>query len=296
MQENKYNPIENTENIEIIKNEKNFKIFDNQKKVYTDPDKILSSSTYKVVKIEQRLKLFLTLFSLLFFIISSILFILIYLEVGWIFNQKYDGYLVLLGFIMFFSLVFCLKNFIEKIKWDKTIKNMKNSTRNGDYSYDHIFYITYKKIILKNVNLLWISIFIITYLGIFTLILYGIYTSGVWEIGKDSEVFNLKIDWKLILDNAFGNTINLCIINCAILIAVVVFYTIISLIDKKRLSDIEVNFSEKATELINATSKEKNDRNKLWVKIYIVCVLLTILLPILVVLILFWKKVIRRKK
>ncbi|KUH47385.1 MSC_0882 family membrane protein [Mycoplasmopsis meleagridis] len=297
MRENKYQPIENTKNIEIVQNSKNLNIASNSDAKYRDPNGILNPSTMKVIKKEKFLHTLLLSFAFTILIIASILMILICLQIGVFSETNYVGYKILLGFIIFLSFTFGTKNLIQKIAWKKTQINLRENARGGNYiGNEVIFEKTYRSIVLKNVNLLWTNIFLITYVGIFALIIYGLYSSGTWILGKENSAFFLSINWVNILDNAFGNTILVCSLCGISLAGCVIFYTVIALYDKKRINDLDNILGERAIEISSKINTDKRNLNKMWMKIYFVCVLLTILLPIILLVIMFWKKIIKIKK
>lgn len=295
----KYKPIQNNQTIEIYESQKDLRINTSNQRVIQDPKHQFSPRIYKVIRSEKRLKITLLSISFSLMLISVIGFIFAYLK---FFPFKSDtdkplyGYLVLFGISAFVFFVSGCKNTIENVQWSHTVQRYRDSISSGDYTSYTTFHIVYRRITLKDINLLWILIFVLTYLGLFTLIIFGLYKSGTWEAGKVDGPIRINLEWRVWLDNSFGNTIFFCIINTSVMAGLIVFYVVIKLFDKKRLADISEFLGDKSVEIYDQIEKAKKDRNKMWLRIYVVVVVLTILLPIALILVAIYKGVLRRKK
>ncbi|WP_029512536.1 MSC_0882 family membrane protein [Mycoplasmopsis iners] len=295
MSSQKYKPIEDSQTVELIRNGQDFNYANENTKVVRDPKNQISPRIYKAIRTEWRIKIIMMSIWFTIMLTSMILFILAYTKQG-VFKERYVGYLVIFATLGFIGLVLGIKNLVDKMKWTKAIQTYRNSLINGDYSTNNTFYLAYRRLSLKGVNLTWLLVFIITYLGLFTLIVYGLYASNEWKLGNEETLVRINIKWRQILDKTFGNTILLCILCGSTLAIIVASYIFIMLFDKKRLNDIYDFLDEKAIEIHDKIAQAKKERNKMWMKIYIFAVMLTILLPVLALLFTFWKKVIRRKK
>lgn len=295
----KYRPIQNLNTIEIVKSNHDLGLAQSNRRVYQDPKHQFSPRIYKVIRGEKILKITALSISFSIMIFSIILFILTWFKVG-PFNTGGEkpliGYLVLFGTLGFFSMIQGAKNSIENLKWTHTVQRYRDAVSAGDYTSSTTFHIVYRKIILKDINLLWILIFILTYLGIITLIIFGLYQSGTWMAGSRDGHFFIELPWREWLDNGFKNTRLFCLISVIIMASLIVAYSVIKVFDKKRLADISDFLGERSVEIQEQIETAKKDRNKMWARIYIISVVLTILLPIALVLILIWRGILRKKK
>ncbi|WP_406615061.1 MSC_0882 family membrane protein [Mycoplasmopsis hyopharyngis] len=298
----KYSPIRNSATLEIVQNNQiaSFSSFDN--KVYRDPKNQLSPRVYKVIRAEKTLKLTLAIIWLFLMLVSIISFTVVYTNIlPMLFTRENVGYLVLFGLVAIVSFFACIKNLIENSTWNHTIQRYRDAVQVGDYTSSNTFHLAYRRIVLKGVNLTWMLVFVLTYYGLFTLIVYGLFVSGTWTFGIDKEtkivsVIAINLDWKSWLTKAFGNVNWFTIINVLIMGSLIAAFVTMKLIDKKRLADLDDFLGEKSVELHNQIETSKKDRNKMWMKIYLVVVILTILLPLALILIAIWKGILRRKK
>ncbi|EGV00081.1 hypothetical protein MCSF7_01436 [Mycoplasmopsis columbina SF7] len=287
MRERKYRPIEDSQTVEVIRNNQELDYVASDQKIHRDPKNQISPRVYKVIRQEKVIKIINMSISFSLMLIAIILFILTYTQVGIFTAKLYVGYLIIFGAIAFFTMVFGIKNAIENKKWSNTVQKYREALNIGDYNTSNTFHIAYRKIVLKDVNLTWLVIFTITYVGLFSLIIYGLYSSKEWVI--DKENFKLKLEWAKWLDNTFGNTILLCILCGISLATLVATYISILLFDKKRLSDIDDFLGEKSIEILKNINDDKKARNKAWLKSYLIIVTLTILVPIAIILFILWR-------
>ncbi len=298
----KYVPIKNSATLEIVQNNQisSFSSFDS--KVYRDPKNQLSPRVYKVIRAEKVLKLTLAFIWLSIMLLSIVAFTIIYTNLfPKILSRQNVGYLVMFGITGLISFFACIKNLIENSTWNHTIQRYRDAVQAGDYVSSNAFHLAYRRIVLKGVNLTWILVFVLTYYGLFSLIVYGLYVSGAWTFGLDENgkvisFVAINLNWKEWLERAFGNVNLFTIINFTIMGSLIAAFITMKLIDKKRLADLDDFLGEKSVELHNQIEASKKDRNKMWFRIYIVVVILTILLPLALILIAFWKGILRRKK
>ncbi|MBZ4195524.1 MSC_0882 family membrane protein [Mycoplasma tauri] len=294
----KFRPIQNNQTIEIVQSNRELDFGKDKEKIHQDPKRQFSPRIYKVIRSEKILKISLMMISFIIMISSIVAFFLVYFKVP-PFNtsgKPLTGYLILFGILIFFSFVSGLKNSIENLRWTHTIQRYRDAISTGDYTSSATFHIVYKKIILKDINLLWMLIFIITYQGLFTLIIFGFYKSGAWVAGSKNGAFYINLDWPTWLDLSFKNTEFFCLISLIIMVSLVVSYIFIKIFDSKRLNDISDFLGERSVEVQDQIDKAKKDRNKMWLRIYLVVVVLTIFLPLALLLVAMWRGIIRRKK
>ncbi|ADN69101.1 MSC_0882 family membrane protein [Mycoplasmopsis fermentans] len=291
----KYQPIQNSASIEIVQNNHDYKFNSVSSRVYRDPKNQISPRVYRVIRAEQMLKILILSISFVIMAASIILFTLVYAKVG-IFNkeQRLVGYLVLFGSSAFISMAIGFKNLIENIQWSHTVQRYRDAVSNGDYTSSSTFHIAYRKIVLKDVNLTWMLVFVLTYLGIITAIVYGLYMSNRWYY--ETDTLKINFEWAKWLDRGFGNTILFCIISVIIMASSIAAYILIRLFDKKRLADISDFLGERSVEIHEQVEQSKKDRNKMWLRIYLVVVALTILLPLALALVALWRFIVKRRK
>ncbi|WP_331696671.1 MSC_0882 family membrane protein [Mycoplasmopsis agalactiae] len=296
----KYRPIHNRETMEIVQSNRDVSFATEAKKSYRDPLNQFSPRMYKVIKFEKKIKSFMIFMSLFIFFAAVAFFILTWFKVK-PFSAGKDGkplvgYLVLFAIIMFVSFANAIKNAIEKSQWSNTVQRHRDAISAGDYTSSSTFHLVYKRIVLKDINLLWLLIFVLTYLGLITLIIFGLYKSGNWEAGSRDGSFYINLEWPKWLDKSFKNTQLFCLICTIIMALLIVAYVVIRLIDKRRLDDIGDFFGEKSVEIHEQIETAKHNRNKMWVRVYLVVVALTIFLPLALILVAIWRGIIRRKK
>ncbi|QSF13749.1 MSC_0882 family membrane protein [Mycoplasma sp. Mirounga ES2805-ORL] len=294
----KYRPIVNTGAIEIVQNNHEFGFSNTSAKVYRDPKNQISPRAYKVVRSEKILKLTLMLIHYIIMFLAIGMFLITYApkitSYKILFDKVYNGYLFLFATVAFIAFCFGTKNLIEKAQWAKTIQRYRDAISIGDYASSNTFHNAYRKIVLKDVNLTWGLIFILTYQGIITAIIYGLYVSGSWDL--TTKVLEIHFNWPAWLDGSFKNTVAFCIISGSIMIGLIIAFSVIILFDKKRLGDIDEFFGEKSIEIHDQIEKAKKERNKMWLRIYVVLVVLTILLPIAIFLVALWRSIRKKKK
>ncbi|AIA29492.1 hypothetical protein MCAL160_0518 [Mycoplasmopsis californica HAZ160_1] len=291
----RYKPINDTSTIEVVKSANDQSLSDD-KKVVRDPKNQISPRVYGVIRTEKIIKITNLSISYSLMLASIVLFILSYFNI-WIFKNNI-GYLILYGVSAFIFLALGTKNLIENIQWTNTIHRYRDAISRGESTSSSTFHLAYRQIVLKSVNLTWILIFILTYMGIFTAIIYGLYSTKSWQFHTQELAgshLSFKIDWVTILDKTFKNTNVFCLICVIIMASVVVFYVTMRLIDKKRLADLNDYLGEKSVEIHEQIEKARKDRNKAWLIAYIVVVVLTILLPLALALVAIWRLVRKRR-
>ncbi|QBF34656.1 hypothetical protein EG856_01830 [Mycoplasmopsis phocirhinis] len=291
----KFKPINDTSTIEMVKADTDLKIV-SSKKTY-DTQNQYSNRERSTIRTETNIKTinitlsFLIMFVSLFFIASS------FFKIPPFNEKNYIGYVVVFSFCAFIFFALGIKNAIEKRAWKKAIELNGASRNMGDYALNNTFHIAYRSIILKNINLTWILVFILTYVGVITAVIYGLYNIG--KVDFELDVFGGKIitnlDFAKWLDSAFGNTLLFCLISVLSMSALIVFYVIMRLVDKKRLSDLENYLGDRSVQIHEQIQKAKKDRNRAWGIAYAVLVILTILIPLALIVFAIWRAI-RRKK
>ncbi|MEE3928168.1 hypothetical protein V2E24_01070 [Mycoplasmopsis ciconiae] len=281
-----------------------------------DPKGELSPHAYSVIRREKRIRFFsLILWSLIF--VASLLAILgvvlatkvdINLGVGNIDKAKQTvkanpvGWYILFGISGFISFILMVRNIFDVTSWKNTEKEIRNNFSSGDQAASIMFHKTYRNIVMKNVRTLWGLIFFVTFFGIYLLTTFLLYYYFVVQEGNKIEIYwellNLNISGDLgkALENLYNGKTLLVIILGAILVAAAIgLYVFVWIIDKKRLNDLTRYLGPNAHDIIEKVQHSKEQKNKFWLKAYIISVLAFIFLPIVLVAWALWRGIIRRK-
>ncbi|MBU4690624.1 hypothetical protein KQ874_02890 [Mycoplasma sp. ES3157-GEN-MYC] len=287
----KWKPINDTSTIEIVKSSNDQNL---EGKIVRDPKNQISPRPFRVIRTEKNIKTINMTICFTIMTAAIIFFVLAYLKVG-PFVESYWGYLIAFGVTAAIFLALGIKNLIENIQWSNTVKRYREALELGDKTSSNTFHLAYRRIVLKGVDLTWCLIFVLTYLGLITAIVYGIYSKGMTEINYE-PTFKLKLNWKEILDNGFGNTPLFCLISTIVMALLIGFYVAMRLIDKKRLADLSDFLGERSVDIHEQIENSRRDRNKLWMRAYLVIVFLTILLPLALLTVAIWRMIVKRKK
>ncbi|VEU60767.1 Uncharacterised protein [Mycoplasmopsis bovigenitalium] len=286
-----YKPINNTSTIEIVKSNSDSAIED--KKIAKDPQNQISPRVWRVIRTERNIKIINLTISYTLMMASLLIVILASLKIG-VFANGSVGYIILCSIVAFLFFTFGTINTIENAQWKNTIKKYREALNSGDNTSSSTFHLAYRRIVLKGVNLTWALIFVLTYVGLFTAIVYGLYKTNVIKVEYEPN-FKMILELRKWLDQAFVNTGLLCLLLTIAMVALIVFYIIMCLIDKKRLADLDDFLGEKSVEIHEQINKAKKDRNKALMITYFVVVAVTILIPLTLVIFAIWR-LIRKKR
>ncbi|TQC54221.1 hypothetical protein E1I18_00395 [Mycoplasmopsis mucosicanis] len=286
----KYKPLQDTTTMEVVQTE----IENKDKKQVKDPQGQISPRAFRVIRSEKIIKKLNLGISFSLMLISLILFAFAYSKVP-PFDKKYIGYLIFFASTAFIFFALGTKNSIEDVQWSNTIKRYREALSNGDYTSSNTFHLAYKRIVLKGVNITWILIFILTYWGLITAIIFGLYQADRLKLNWQTYIV-IDLPWREWLNKGFGNTLLYCLISVIGMCSLVVFYVIMLLVDKKRLADLDDFLGEKSVEIHEQINKARKDRNKAWLIAYLVIVLVTIFIPLTLIALAIWRSVVRRRK
>ncbi|VEU78338.1 MSC_0882 family membrane protein [Mycoplasmopsis columbinasalis] len=276
-------------------------LFNNQPQTQNVPSINMTNESLdrlqKTIKFEKTLTTIGLIIGLLIFLAGSIFFALAYTQTTSLFPKKeghYNGYLILTGFVLFVGFAILLQNIFERKRWNSILRSAKRAKETSDVlNYSVAFNSMLKRLALKEVNIMWIVIFLVTYLGVFAGIVWGLYSSGQWFY--ESEVLKINFDWPKWLDNAFTSTRLLCWIIFGIICGLIGLFIIMKIFDKKRSQGFEMFLGADATAILANVSAEKRHRNKIWLWTYIIAVILTILLPLAILFFIGWRSIKRKK-
>ncbi|WBP84036.1 MSC_0882 family membrane protein [Mycoplasmopsis edwardii] len=277
----------------------------NERKLYTDPQKQLNPQTYTIIRKERNVRVISAIFWGLIVLGSIIGMLTNFL---WYFiNEKSNGivtYYILLAFPLLISFMFMTKSLIKVSGWSKVRNNFRTNYLQADASSSSMFVDIYQALVLKGLRLTWGLVFFLTYFGLFNIIILAL-KDQIWEIGSNfdgnttSNGFNVHflIDFSKWFKTAFGNVNLLLIIDLCVILGVIALYVLVILYDKKRIQDIQANFGtgENAIAVKKLVEERRRAENKAWIKTYIIIFVIVVLIPLVLILFLIYKKFIRRK-
>ncbi|MBN4083608.1 hypothetical protein JXZ92_02080 [Mycoplasma sp. CSL10137] len=279
----------------------------NNSSLFVDPQKQLNPSTYSIIKKEKRIRyLSFTLWGVLF------LLSLAAIGVNYFLNTAKDphrgiGWYVLIAFVLLISFSVSVRSLIKISGWKNVEKNYRSNYSNGDAASSTMFADLYKALTLKSLRLTWIFVFFTTYFLIFNLAIITLYF-GIEEVTigqpfNESETngsLNLHIYLNLVknLDSTFGNTTTLLAIDGGVFVGIFALYLFITLYDKKRIQDVKAQFgtAESAIAVMKLVEERKASENKAWFRTYIIIFILVVLLPLVLIIYLSYRGIIRRGK
>lgn len=298
-------PLEDTSDIRIVENNSINNQVLSTSYLKKDPEGVLNSRTYRIITREKKFKFFSMSFWLIILLTSILVITFLSLSQQNIIQQNfvtsYTGYYVLFGITLIFSLFYTTKAIIEFMGWKSAVARMRESYANGDSSAKVLFHTTYRNISIRSVRILWAVIFIEVFYGLFILITFLLYNYFVLKNNNlilDINMLNITVEWDIrnMLNNWYNNNIELFLILSLIFLgSVLAIYFIFFTFDKKRLLEISSLLGDDYTQITSSVMEAKSKEHKLWIKVFIVSFFLIYLLPFLIILILVWRKVIRRK-
>ncbi|QDY88634.1 MSC_0882 family membrane protein [Mycoplasma anserisalpingitidis] len=298
-------PLEDTSDIRIVENNSINNQVLSTSYLKKDPEGVLNSRTYRIITREKKFKFFSMSFWLIILLTSILVITFLSLSQQNIIQQNfvtsYTGYYVLFGITLIFSLFYTTKAIIEFMGWKSAVARMRESYANGDSSAKVLFHTTYRNISIRSVRILWAVIFIEVFYGLFILITFLLYNYFVLKNNNlilDINMLNITVEWNIrnMLNNWYNNNIELFLILSLIFLGLVLaIYFIFFTFDKKRLLEISGLLGDDYSQITSSVMEAKSKEHKLWIKVFIVSFFLIYLLPFLIILILVWRKVIRRK-
>lgn len=298
-------PLEDTSDIRIVENNSINNQVLSTSYLKKDPEGVLNSRTYRIITREKKFKFFSMSFWLIILLTSILVITFLSLSQQNIIQQNfvtsYTGYYVLFGITLIFSLFYTTKAIIEFMGWKSAVARMRESYANGDSSAKVLFHTTYRNISIRSVRILWAVIFIEVFYGLFILITFLLYNYFVLKNNNlilDINMLNITVEWDIrnMLNNWYNNNIELFLILSLIFLgSVLAIYFIFFTFDKKRLLEISGLLGDDYSQITSSVMEAKSKEHKLWIKVFIVSFFLIYLLPFLIILILVWRKVIRRK-
>lgn len=252
-----------------------------------DPQGIIPNGIYKVFSLEKSVKLASIISSLIIFIISAI-FITLFITSPSLFinttnNEKIKwGWYIIPSIAIVLTFYLMTIELIELIGISRSVVAYRDSIKLGAISTPPFITLLYRKLILKQVRRTWLVVAIIFYVGIFTLIFWGL---------KDVKWKHL--DFKKWIHNSFPNPELVIYILCGIMAAVLALHISFTIFRKKRTVDIQSFFGNEVMDY-NELQEKKSKTHKFYAKIFLISILLILVLPFIIYIIL--KKTVWRGK
>lgn len=252
-----------------------------------DPQGIIPNGIYKVFSLEKSVKLASIITSLIIFLISGILIALFAtspsLFINTANNEKIKwGWYIIPSIAITLTFYLMTIELIELIGISRSVVAYRDSIKLGAISTPPFITLLYRKLILKQVRRTWLVVAIIFYVGIFTLIFWGL---------KDVKWKHL--DFKKWIHNSFPNPELVIYILCGIMAAVLALHISFTIFRKKRTVDIQSFFGNEVMDY-NELQEKKSKAHKFYAKIFLISILLILVLPFIIYIIL--KKTVWRGK
>lgn len=252
-----------------------------------DPQGIIPNGIYKVFSLEKSVKLASIITSLIIFLISGILIALFAtspsLFINTANNEKIKwGWYIIPSIAITLTFYLMTIELIELIGISRSVVAYRDSIKLGAISTPPFITLLYRKLILKQVRRTWLVVAIIFYVGIFTLIFWGL---------KDAKWKHL--DFKKWIHNSFPNPELVIYILCGIMATVLVLHISFTIFRKKRTVDIQSFFGNEVMDY-NELQEKKSKAHKFYAKIFLISILLILVLPFIIYIIL--KKTVWRGK
>ena len=252
-----------------------------------DPQGIIPNGIYKVFSLEKSVKLASIITSLIIFLISGILIALFAtspsLFINTANNEKIKwGWYIIPSIAIVLTFYLMTIELIELIGISRSVVAYRDSIKLGAISTPPFITLLYRKLILKQVRRTWLVVAIIFYVGIFTLIFWGL---------KDVKWKHL--DFKKWIHNSFPNPELVIYILCGIMATVLALHISFTIFRKKRTVDIQSFFGNEVMDY-NELQEKKSKAHKFYAKIFLISILLILVLPFIIYIIL--KKTVWRGK
>lgn len=259
-----------------------------KKKISKDPEGVIPNGIYKVFHFEKRLQLFQILLSLIIFLFGVILITTLVTNVwktlGWTKEEFKWYWLIIPSIISFLAFAKICIALIDFSSLKKSMVAYRDDLKREETHIPGTIAILYKKIVLKQINHNWLTIFIVFYLSLFTLIF--------WLL-RDQVWLNGLLNFKKWIHNSFPNPNFTSLILAFVVLGTIVLHILFFIFRKKRLSDIQAFFGHqvmKETEIENL----KIQRNKTYLRLFLLSIAIVLIIPILTLLLL--KKFLKRRK
>ncbi|ASI54137.1 hypothetical protein PT317_02365 [Metamycoplasma hyosynoviae] len=250
-----------------------------------DPHGIIPNGIYKVFKLEKNVKLISIILCLIISIASAIAITLfatnadLFVDISITPKIKWGWYIIPVILLGITSYIFIIES-IELSGISRSVVAYRESIKLGALSTPPFITLLYRKLIMKQVSRTWLTVAIIFYVGVFTLIFFGL-KDVKWKL----------LDFKKWITNSFPNPMLVVYILCSIMASVLIMHVVFSIFRKKRTVDIQSFFGNEVMNY-NELQEQKSKAHKFYAKIFFLSVLLILILPLIIYIILkktVWK-------
>ncbi|WP_412031519.1 MSC_0882 family membrane protein [Metamycoplasma buccale] len=248
-----------------------------------DPQGIIPNGIYKVFSLEKNLKIFMLSITSVIFLFSFITcFLFAYTpslfkvdasKVTW---AWYIGPVLIMGISLFIFII----DLLDFLGINKSIVVYRTSIQQGAITTPPFIALLYRKLMMKQVRRTWLIVSILFYVGLFTLIFWGLQDQK-WG----------KLDFKKWIHNSFPNPNVVVYLLCIVMIVSVALFIANTIFRKKRMVDIESFFG---TEVMNYNDLQdkKSKAHRFYAKIFFISILVLLILPFVIYIVLkktIWK-------
>lgn len=255
-------PLYATGNIKIVPGIKEVKL---ESKIVRDPSSIIPSGIYKVIHWEKWRQRFVSLINLIA-LITSIIMMALYstiLPVSWV------GFVLPIIVVIISSIK--LTSTISEMMWLKnSVDHYKQDIKIGLTSTPPFIAKLYFKLHKKQVASNWATIFILFYVGLLTLILWGLKDVSWW-------IFQFDV-W---IKDVFYSPTVMEYLFAAIMISSVLIQITLTIQRKKRIDEIESYFGGSLTSPTDIYNM-KTERNKFYRRIFVASIMVLLIIPVLI--------------
>jgi len=235
-----------------------------ESKILKDPSSIMPSGIYKVIhweKWRQRFVATITLIALITSIVMTALYATI-LPVSWV------GFVLPIVVILVSAVKF-IRTLIEMTWINRAVERYKEDLKIGLTSTPpfiaRLYFLLHEKQISSN----WATVFVVFYVGLLTLILWGLKDISWW-------IFDFH-SW---IKDVFSNPDAMVYLFSAVIIAAIVIQIVLTIQRKKRIYEIEAYFGESLASEADIY-KMKTEKNKFFRRSFIISIMVLLIIPIL---------------
>ncbi|WP_406614044.1 MSC_0882 family membrane protein [Mycoplasma corogypsi] len=282
-----------------------------QLRIYQDPKNQLDPNLYTVIKREKRIKTISIIFWALL-IVGCVIgaFLNWYLNVDFNFYEltkanfsqsvkqtKGLANYAWITILFIISIAFMIKNAIKLSSLKKNEQLIRQSRDKHDSTLPELRD-AYRTLVLKGLRISWLYGFFMTYGGLILIIIAALYSQQKpWVVESQSPgfKFTFDLDFKPILENAFGNMTIFFSAYGSTIAGLSLLYVFVLFYDKKRIADIKTQIRNDVA-FIDGTDALRIKENKAWRRTFIIIFVLVVLLPLALVLYLTYRGILKRKR
>ncbi|AWX42969.1 Uncharacterised protein [Metamycoplasma cloacale] len=238
-----------------------------------DPQGVIPNGIYKVFDLERKIKAFMLCIELIFILTATITALIIGFKPQWFQNEiekaPWTWFIlpILVGAVAIITFTFDL---IDIIGVKRSVANYRESIKSGISTTPPFIGLLYQKLLLKQVRRTWLTVAILFYVGLFTIILWALQNQKWGEL-----------DWKTWIHKSFPNPNLVVYILCGIMGMVLLLFIINTIIRKKRMVDIQAFFGNDALDY-NKMQEMKSKSHWTWAKVFFISILVILIIPFII--------------